>query len=154
MRAVASAAEVNWQSLDQVLKGVLLPPKADGSRAPKALGDDTARRLEEVFDLGRGWFDWPFDGVDFKKWAGLNEFQRAMVQGRMTAAIEEAVQRNSKALHQATKKAVPDKKVEKHFKALPTGAAEAARRRAHANVKVKEPSTEEPELPLSHESKE
>lgn len=153
VRAVATAAGMNWQSLDQILKAVLLPAKADGTRVPKALGDDAARRLEEVFNLGRGWFDWPFEGIDFKKWAVLNDFQRAMVQGRMVAAIEEALQKNPKVLHHAAKKAVTNQKVEKHFKALPAGAAEAARRRAHTSAKVPTPSANEPELPLRHRVK-
>lgn len=57
-RAVAERADVNPAALDQVLKGVLLPAKADGSRSPRALGDSTARAIESAYpDLGVGWFD-------------------------------------------------------------------------------------------------
>jgi len=119
VQAVAAVAGMNWQALDQILKKVLLPAKADGTRTPKSLGDDAARKLEDAFDLGRGWFDWPFEGVDFKKWTALNEFQRAMVQGRMVAAIEEALAKHPKVLHQVTRPAVSDKKVESHFSRPP-----------------------------------
>ena len=54
---IADKAGVNAQSLDQILKGVLLPPKADGSRSPRSLGDAAARAIEDAFNLGRGWFD-------------------------------------------------------------------------------------------------
>lgn len=59
LRGVAERAELNHQSLDQIIKGVLLPPKLDGSRSPRKLGDDAARRIEEAEGLGRGWFDLP-----------------------------------------------------------------------------------------------
>ncbi len=54
---VASQAKVNPAALDQVLKGVLLPAKADGSRSARSLGDAAARRIEAAFQLGSGWFD-------------------------------------------------------------------------------------------------
>lgn len=53
----AEPASLNWQSLTQVLAGTLLPPKKDGSRNPKSLGDSSAAALEEAWQLGRGWFD-------------------------------------------------------------------------------------------------
>ncbi|THJ32789.1 S24 family peptidase [Lampropedia aestuarii] len=53
----AEPASLNWQSLSQVMAGTLLPPKKDGSRSPKALGDSSAAALEEAWQLGRGWFD-------------------------------------------------------------------------------------------------
>lgn len=142
---------MNWQSLDQVLKGVLLPAKADGTRTPKSLGDDAARKLEEVFKLGRGWFDWPFEHVDFGLWVALDDAQRAAAQGRLEGAIKEILQKKKPKVLDTVlaKPAVSNKTVEKHFK-LPAGAAEAARRRAHASVKVPVASEEEPELPLRH----
>lgn len=57
LRGIAAAAEVNFDSLDQVTKGVLLPPKKDGSRSPRKLGDGTAEQIEEALGLPRGWFD-------------------------------------------------------------------------------------------------
>lgn len=45
------------QSLDQILKGVLLPAKSDGSRSPRKLGDAAAHKIEDAYKLGRGWFD-------------------------------------------------------------------------------------------------
>lgn len=55
--AIASAAGLNPATLDQILKGVLLPKKADGTRSPRALGSPAARAIEAAFDLGPGWFD-------------------------------------------------------------------------------------------------
>lgn len=59
LKAVADRAGVSAASLDQIIKGVLLPPKKDGSRTPRSLGDDAARRIEDAERLGRGWFDEP-----------------------------------------------------------------------------------------------
>jgi hypothetical protein len=97
VRQVAGAAGVKWENLDQILKGVLLPPKADGKRNPKSLGDDTARKLELAYDLGRGWFDWPFDAVDFKAYVKLSDVDKGFVQARMQDAIVERL-----AAHSAT----------------------------------------------------
>lgn len=154
VRAVAAATKLNWQALDQILKKVLLPAKADGSRTPKSLGDDAARTIEEVYDLGRGALDWPFDHVEFKLWASLDDIQRAAVQGRLDAAIREIVaKKKPKVLESLGKAPVSDRKVEKHFKALPTGAAEAARAKAHASSKLRQPEERqrEPELPFDEE---
>lgn len=57
LRAVAERAGLNYQSLEQIIKGVLLPPKQDGTRSPRKLGDDAARKIEEAEGLGLGWFD-------------------------------------------------------------------------------------------------
>lgn len=55
--AVAESAGLHWQSLDQVIKGTLLPPKKDGTRRPKNLGNDAAQKIEVAQSLGAGWFD-------------------------------------------------------------------------------------------------
>lgn len=52
MKSIAELAHLNWQSLDQVLKEVLLP-----SGKPRALGDRSAEAIEDAYKLGRGWFD-------------------------------------------------------------------------------------------------
>ncbi|WP_336695660.1 S24 family peptidase [Delftia acidovorans] len=57
IKAVADAAQMNYQSLQQILAGTLLPPKKDGSRTPKSLGDKAAEALEDELGLGKGWFD-------------------------------------------------------------------------------------------------
>ena len=58
LRAVAARASLNWQSLDQVVNGRLLPPKKDGSRSPRSLGDPAVQAIERAYpDLGAGWFD-------------------------------------------------------------------------------------------------
>lgn len=60
---IAAAANISAEALDQVLKGVLLPPKRDGSRTPRSLGDKAVEAIEDAFKLGRGWFDTD-DGFD------------------------------------------------------------------------------------------
>jgi hypothetical protein len=89
VRAVADKAGLGWEALDQVLKGTLLPPKSDGTRSPRSLGEPAARAIEEAFDLGTGWLDWPFDAVDFKRYAALSPTQKGVVQARMSDAIAE-----------------------------------------------------------------
>lgn len=54
---VAEIAEVSAASLDQILKGTLLPEKKDGTRSERRLGNQAARAIEKAFDLGEGWFD-------------------------------------------------------------------------------------------------
>jgi phage repressor protein C with HTH and peptisase S24 domain len=61
VREIAAAADVNPQTLTQILSGVLLPEKADGTRSPRSVGNALARKLEDALQLGRGWFDAPDD---------------------------------------------------------------------------------------------
>ena len=56
---IAATADVSQASLEQIIKGVLLPPKADGTRSPRSLGNSTARQIEAALKLGDGWFDAP-----------------------------------------------------------------------------------------------
>lgn len=56
IKKVAERAGLNHATLDQIIKGVLLPPKKDGSRRPRSLGDDAARKIEDAEGLGLGWF--------------------------------------------------------------------------------------------------
>ena len=58
---VAQQAGVSMEGLLQIIRGVLLPPKADGSRSPRSVGDKLARAIEDGLNLGRGWFDQPGD---------------------------------------------------------------------------------------------
>lgn len=60
---VADRAELSSNTLDQVVKGVLLPARRDGTRSPRTLGDQAARRIEQALGLGNGWFD-ADDGYD------------------------------------------------------------------------------------------
>ena len=99
VRAVAELSGVAWATLDQILKGTLLPAKGDGTRSPRALGDANARAIEDAMDLGRGWFDWPFDAVDFKSYDALNDTQRGYVQAHMVAAIKECSAKQAKPKH-------------------------------------------------------
>lgn len=57
IKEVAESAGLNWASLDQVIKKELLPPKKDGTRSPKNLGNEAARKIETAQNLGIGWFD-------------------------------------------------------------------------------------------------
>lgn len=59
LKRVAERAGLSAASLDQIIKGVLLPPKKDGTRSQRNLGDDAARKIEDAEGLGRGWFDEP-----------------------------------------------------------------------------------------------
>jgi predicted component of type VI protein secretion system len=143
VRAVADKAGMNWQALDQIIKKVLLPTKKDGTRAARALGDDTARKLEETYSLGRGWFDWPFEHVDFKAWAALNPYQRVHVEARLNEYIQDASQVKMPAALQDAK-AVPNSKVKKHLPQLDAVEARTAHERAakRARTSVGKFSTE------------
>lgn len=57
LKVLAADCGLSYGSLDQILKGVPLPPKADGSRSERSLGDDAARSIETRYGLERGWFD-------------------------------------------------------------------------------------------------
>ena len=89
VRSVAEAAGLRWESLDQVLKGTLLPEKANGKREARGLGDPAARAIESAYGLGEGWFDWPFDFVDARRYDAITDEQKIFVQARMVQAIEE-----------------------------------------------------------------
>lgn len=57
--AVAQKAGLSSVALEQILKGVLLPAKADGTRSPRALGDKAAQAIEKALGLPSGWMDTP-----------------------------------------------------------------------------------------------
>jgi hypothetical protein len=102
LEAVAVAAQKNPQYLSQILKGVLLPVKRDGTRSPRALGDAAAEAIEDAMHLGRGWFDsahglpgsatareaetryhmhpWPFERVTPAQWDRLSVSKKAFVE--------------------------------------------------------------------------
>jgi hypothetical protein len=80
------------ESLDQILKGTLLPPrKSDGMQNARSLGDDTARKIEKALGLERGWFDedWPFPMVDRSLWDACDEQARGFVQHALLLALKE-----------------------------------------------------------------
>jgi hypothetical protein len=54
---VAEKALLSLDYLKQILAGVKLPAKGDNSRSERALGDTSARAIEDAYGLGRGWFD-------------------------------------------------------------------------------------------------
>jgi hypothetical protein len=55
---VASKCDLSPASLDQVIKRTPMSrPKQDGTKSVKALGDASARKIEDALRLGRGWFD-------------------------------------------------------------------------------------------------
>jgi hypothetical protein len=56
-------------ALEQILKGVKLPPKADGTQSERSLGDKAARAIEAGLDLGEGWFDAPEGAAPYTKGA-------------------------------------------------------------------------------------
>lgn len=59
LEAVAIASQTNPAYPKQIVKGVLLPMKRDGTRSARALGDAAAEAIEDAYHLGRGWFDSP-----------------------------------------------------------------------------------------------
>lgn len=71
--AVAAAAQVSPVYLDQILEGRLLPPKKDGTRSPRSLGDDVARKLEKAFALETGWFDDARPDTTYKPTGSVDE---------------------------------------------------------------------------------
>jgi hypothetical protein len=58
---IADEAGVSYEYLTQIVKGVLLKPKADGTRTARSLGDKLARKIEGVCAKPIGWFDAPLD---------------------------------------------------------------------------------------------
>ena len=54
---VAEKAGLNPATLQQIAKGTLLPAKSDGTRSKRSLGDAAVAKLEDAWELGRGWFD-------------------------------------------------------------------------------------------------
>lgn len=73
--------------LDQILKGALLPKKADGTRSARSLGDSAARAIEDAMHLGEGWFDapekpprWDAETIAFAdKYQHMQPYQRAIL---------------------------------------------------------------------------
>lgn len=57
LKAVADAAGLNWQYIDQAIKKTLLPAKKDGTRGYRKMSDEAFEKIEDAFELGRGWFD-------------------------------------------------------------------------------------------------
>lgn len=59
---VAVKAGLSPPALRQIVKGTLLPAKKGGDRAPRSLGNESARAIEAAYGLPRGWFDNDADG--------------------------------------------------------------------------------------------
>ena len=89
VKAVAEMAGLGWEGLDQILKKTPLPRKKDGTASYRALGDLAAQAIEDALNLGRGWFDWPLEAVDFVRYWALAPQDRAYAQAQMMVAIEE-----------------------------------------------------------------
>lgn len=75
---IAEAAGLSAAALDQVLKGTLLPPKADGTRNSKSLGDPSARAIEAALGLGHGWFDADDAAINLDPVVQLDELESAL----------------------------------------------------------------------------
>lgn len=93
---VATQAGLSAAYLDQIVKKVLLPKKADGSRSHRALADDAARRIERGLDLPTGWLDWPFDGFDLVLYYSLTEKEQGELEAKMRDAATEILNSRSK----------------------------------------------------------
>lgn len=88
---VAEAAGLSVEYLDQIIKGVKLPPKKDGTRSQRELGDSAARRIESAFSLAVGWLDsdWPFPLVNQQRWEALPPEHRGYIQHAINRALDE-----------------------------------------------------------------
>lgn len=137
------------QNLDHVIKRRRQSGTRRGAddRPLVQLGDKVARQIEAAYDLGEGWFDWPFEGVDFKTFASLNIVQRAIVEGQLIVAIREAAkQQHSQALEPVGRKAVSDRKVEKHLPLLSREEVKAAHEHATRRSRERASVTVTPKL--------
>lgn len=120
LEEVAVKVGTHRQYLDHIVKKrKLSKPRADGTQSFASLGDDLARKIELAHKLSPGWLDWPFPEVDFDAYFQLTETQRAVVQGRMIGAIQEAQKHASPAMAAVDKKPAPDSKVAKTIKPAP-----------------------------------
>ena len=77
--AVAEKAKVSGPTLDQILKGTLLPPKKDGTRSERSLGAALAAKIEGAFNLPRGWFDVAVESEILTPFRDLNAFEAQLV---------------------------------------------------------------------------
>lgn len=93
---VAAQAGLSAAYLDQIIKRVLLPKKADGTRSPRALADDAARRIERGLGLAVGWMDWPFDSFDAVTYYSLSEKEQGELEALMRSSAAEILARRSK----------------------------------------------------------
>ncbi|HCY17159.1 MAG TPA: hypothetical protein DHV21_14495 [Curvibacter sp.] len=113
LETISVRSETSPQYLQQIIKGVLLPPKKDGTRSPRSLGDAAAEAIEDAFDLGRGWFDsdrplptveppkiaeraprpypskdWPFTEFTQEEYALLDTQQKGLVESMIVQFIK------------------------------------------------------------------
>jgi len=95
---VASEAGLSAAYLNQIVKRVLLPKKADGTRSPRALADDAARRIERGLGLATGWMDWPFDGFDLVAYYSLTAKEQGELEAKMRDVAKEILAQRSKPL--------------------------------------------------------
>ena len=93
--AVAENAGLSPAYLDQIMKRVLLPERADGTRSARALSDQAARQIEVAHGVTPGWLDWPLEAVDFEDYSALSDLDKGAVQARMMAAIEDRLQNSA-----------------------------------------------------------
>jgi len=136
---VAARSGLNPDALRQIMSGVLLPPKKDGTRTPRRLGDAAAAAIEDAFTLGRGWFDseapephpdperrMPSDS----EWAVLDVIRKMPPEVR-DPWIADGLKRARMALDEAAKQlerfgvtgVAPNEKVAKHITPAPRPAA-------------------------------
>lgn len=92
---VAVRADLSPPALRQIVKGTLLPQKKDGSREPRALGNDAARAIERAYGLPRGWFDNDAGGdelpADALSLARAFNALKGEARGRLFAALQNMV---------------------------------------------------------------
>ena len=92
LKPFAKKVGMSSGAIDQILKGVI------GTKMvrPKSRSTESACRIEDKLGLGRGWFDWPFDGVDHRRYYALSDLDQAIVQGELKHAIKDCEARYGK----------------------------------------------------------
>lgn len=89
---VAKQSGLSPAYLDQIVKGVRLPPKKDGTRSPRHLADKAARQIESGLGLTEGWLDWPIDAIDPSLYYSLSEKEKGALEFEMKKLIDSIIQ--------------------------------------------------------------
>lgn len=88
---VAKQSGLSPAYLDQIVKGVLLPPKKDGTRSARHLADKAARQIESGLGLTEGWLDWPIDAIDPSLYYSLSEKEKGALEFEMKKLIDSII---------------------------------------------------------------
>lgn len=136
LAAIAKGGEVcSVQNLDHILKRRRQTARKDGSQPLVMMGDKLARDIEQAMGLAPGWMDWPFFNVDYEAFATLGVTGRAVVEGRMIAAVEDALKLPA-IMQSADRKPVTDQTVESHLPQLSQQEVKSAHAKAERRSRM------------------